>query len=81
MTTKYEMRLRGPIGTAIFLHLGWSARKTKRALWDAMRANGLAILKVADVPENDNGFEWNTKAQAWIRKGFQIDFSGETKPR
>jgi len=81
MATKYEMRFRGPRGTTIFLHLGWSERKTKGALLEAMRVNGPAILKLADIPENDKGFTWSTRTQAWTWKGFQVDFSGNTKPR
>jgi hypothetical protein len=78
-TTKYEIGFFGPEGSKI-ADLGMTARKTKRSLFLAMLENGPEILRYASLPEGDaEGFEWNTKAKAWMWNGFAIRFTGETK--
>ena len=79
-TTKYEMALLGASGQV--LSLGWTARKTKKALWLAMVNNGKEILKFADLPHDESeAFEWNTKRKAWVWRDFAICFNSNTVPR
>ena len=77
-TTKYEMALRGPGG--LFLHLGWTQRKTKTCLRQAIGAFCEAIMVKVGMPDDPNeGFAWDTKQKAWIWRDYWIGFTGNTK--
>lgn len=79
-TTKYEMALCG--GNGYIMSLGWTARKTKRALWLAMIVNGPEILKHVNLPADDSeAFVWKSHHKAWVWRNFSIAFNGTTKAR
>jgi hypothetical protein len=79
-TTKYEMALIGA-GGQVF-SLGWTARRTKAALTDAIRGNRDKIVTAVDMPHDPNeGFAWDTENFAWVWRGFAICFNPNTKAR
>jgi hypothetical protein len=60
--------------------LGYSARKTKMAIWQAIKANGYMVADLVQLPEDDSdGLTWNTKLKAYVFKNWVIGFSGQTQ--
>jgi hypothetical protein len=77
--TRWEIHAVNPV-TRQTLHLGYSARRTKRAILDAMGNNGPELAALVDLPYDDNeGFEWNVKRKSWIYKNWSCEFSGQTE--
>jgi hypothetical protein len=74
------MALRGPGG--LFLHLGWTQRKTKTCLRQAINEYRNVIMIKVNMPDDPNeGFAWDVKQKAWIWRQFTIGFTSETRPR
>ena len=78
-TTRWQIVVRNGTPSST-IQLQFSARRTKRALYLAMVANGHMIADLAKLPEDDSeGFTWNSKAKAWEFGAWQVCFSGLTE--
>jgi len=82
--TKYQMALVN-IKTHEELVLGYTARKTKRSLFESMAHNGADVLALMDasvepsLPDGEEeGFLWDTKEKAWAFASWRVRFSGVT---
>ena len=74
--TRFQVIMRGPNGSK--LHLGFSARKTKSALFSYLLANGNEAADLAKMTATDE-FVWLTKNKAWFCNGVTVEFSGATE--
>lgn len=75
--TKYEMALMQ--GEMIVLALGFTERRTKQCLFQAMLANGPKILEAADWNDDSGEFVWNAADKSFdLPTGHKVRFTGRT---
>jgi len=76
--TKYEMALTD--GENAILSLGFTAKRTKRSLFDALIANGPEIIAAAKWEDDGQEFTWDAKNKFYVLPtGHTVRFTGATE--
>ena len=76
VATRYEAALIGPDGKPAAI-LAYDAKRTRRALWNALASNGPEIVRLTGLGD-DASATW--KAGAWtLPDGWRVTWTGATE--